>query len=64
MPVIGTNKIEGGFFKSQIDYVLNDYWTGEAYIDYLSQKGIGLEPNSIIPITTPWMAPSITTCRR
>ena len=42
MPVIGTNKIEGGFFKSQIDYVLNDYWTGEAYIDYLSQKGIGL----------------------
>ena len=42
MPVIGSNTIEGGFFKSQIDYVLNDNWTGEAYIDFLSKKGIGL----------------------
>ncbi|MGA0242017.1 MAG: hypothetical protein ACO3K7_03350, partial [Candidatus Marinamargulisbacteria bacterium] len=42
MPVIGTNTIEGGFFKSQVDYVLNDHWTGQAYMDYLSKKGIGL----------------------
>lgn len=42
MPVIGNNQIEGGFFKSQVDYVLTDHWTGEAFIDYLSQKGIGL----------------------
>ena len=42
MPVIGSNTIEGGFFKSQIDYVLNDHWTGAAYVDYLSNKGIGL----------------------
>ena len=42
MPVIGSNKVEGSFIKSQIDYVLNDNWFGEAYIDYLSEKGIGL----------------------
>lgn len=42
MPVIGSNQIEGGFFKSQVDYVLTNHWTGEAFIDYLSKKGIGL----------------------
>ena len=42
MPVIGSNAIEGSFVKSQVDYVINDNWTGEAYIDYLSRKGIGL----------------------
>ena len=42
MPVIGTNAIEGSFFKNQIDYVLNDHWTGEAFIDTLSNKGIGI----------------------
>ncbi|MEK9727359.1 MAG: hypothetical protein VW397_04545 [Candidatus Margulisiibacteriota bacterium] len=42
MPIIGNNTIEGGFFKSQFDYVLNDNYTGSAYIDYLSKKGIGL----------------------
>jgi lipopolysaccharide assembly outer membrane protein LptD (OstA) len=41
MPVIGSNRVEGGFFKSQIDYVLSDHWTGEAYMDYLSNLGIG-----------------------
>jgi lipopolysaccharide assembly outer membrane protein LptD (OstA) len=42
MPVFGSNKVEGGFFKSQIDYVLNDNWTGTAYLDYMSKKGIGM----------------------
>jgi hypothetical protein len=42
MPVIGTNKVEGSFFKNQFDYVVNDTWTGEAYIDSLSAMGIGL----------------------
>ena len=42
MPLLGENKIEGGFFKSQVDYVINDMWTGEAYIDYMSTLGIGL----------------------
>ncbi len=42
MPVMGTNIIEGGFLKNQIDYVLNDYWTGEGYIDVLSKKGLGM----------------------
>ena len=42
MPLIGTNSIEGSFFKSQVDYVVNDNLTGEAYIDSMSQLGIGL----------------------
>lgn len=42
MPVIGNNKIEGGFIKNQFDFVINDQWTGEGYVDYMSTKGIGL----------------------
>ena len=42
MPVIGNNKIER-IYKNQFDFVINDQWTGEGYVDYMSTKGIGLE---------------------
>ena len=45
MPVIGSNRIEGGFIKNQFDYVINDTWTGQAYVDYISKKGLGFGTN-------------------
>ena len=42
MPVIGSNSVEGGFIKNQIDFVINNHWTGQAYLDYISNKGIGV----------------------
>lgn len=42
MPVIGSNKMEGGFIKNQFDYVITDEWTGSGYMDYMSDLGVGL----------------------
>ena len=42
MPVVGDNAIEGSFIKNQFDYVINDQWTGQGFIDYIETKGIGL----------------------
>lgn len=42
MPVIGDNKTEGNFYKHTFDYYFSPAKQGQAYIDFMSEIGLGL----------------------
>lgn len=41
LPVIGENKVEGFFVKSELMYFIDEKNDGSIYLDHLSRKGIG-----------------------
>lgn len=42
MPSIGSNSIEGQFYKSQLDYYFSENAYGNTYIDMMTKQGVGL----------------------
>lgn len=42
MPIMGSNKVEGTFYKSTFDYYFGADKFGKVYVDLMTEKGVGL----------------------